>query len=867
MDAPANPLGPWRITHVEMRIELPEGDDTGQRVAVRSQLHIEPVRGAAPGPLVLDGRGLQLVSVAIDDHEVAADGYTIDDSSLTLSLSAEPHVVRTEVTAGIGGPNDLGFTRRPPGLISTTLEPQGFRRITYFLDRPANRATFEVTLVGSSERYPTMLCNGHLIDAGFLPDGRQWMRYDDPITKPSYLFAMVAGPLASWTRPYITGSGREITIAIVAPRDQIDGADFGLDIMQRVLRFDEATGGIEPDLDVLTFVALPGYPDATEYHGLMFFESSVLVVDRRGYVDDDLLLIIANIAHEWGHHVRGNRVTVTSWGQLALKEGLTVLMGQNDARRELFGGVGRVLDVLDLRRLQFPEELTIGAPVVRGEVSDPSSLYTRTTYLKGAEIFGMLRTLLGPERWAEVFAAFVERFDLGAAGVDDFIEIAREFAPRRAADIDGIARWFGLVGRPALVISTATEHDAVTVDIRRTDSLHDDPPVAMPVALAFRTLDGAPLPTRVDGGKPVTEHVHVLRGREGRVSLQADQAVVLSPLRGYSAPVDLAVSMPAEHLASLMVHDDDPFARWWAGEELMIRVVDAHRRGRETTAHGTFAVLADGLQRVAATEQDPMLLAQLLAVPDEFMLGDREPQIDVDGVAAGLDHLRVELGMALHDSLLDVLDRFSGDNVGGDEPSDIAIRSLVEPVLALLLATGSDAAAQASLTQLASANPTRAVRALTQLAHYDEVPLDDLLAATYDQWQFAPKLVDRWLRAQSGARRSDTIERVVALAHGPLYDRNDRSRVMAVWFPFATRNRSVFHHPSGAGYRAFVDELGELLPRNAGLAVRLVGDLLQFRRFDANRQALLRAELERMVTMPGMPDFAVGIVRGLLDRP
>ncbi len=872
MDAPANPLGPWRITHVEMRIELPEGDDVGERVLVRSHLHIEPVEGADPGPLVLDGRGLQLTEVSVDDVVVTSDGYSLDATSLTLELAPGPHAVRTVVNAGIGGLNDQGFTRRPPGLISTTLEPQGFRRVTYFIDRPANRATFDVTLIGSAERYPAMLCNGHLVDTGDLPDGRHWKRYDDPITKPSYLFAMVAGSLATWTRQYLTRSGREVTIGIAAPPALIGGTDFGMDIMERVLEFDERNGGVEPDLDVLTFVALPGYPDATEYHGLMFFESSLLVVDRRGYVDDDLLLIVANIAHEWGHHVRGNRVTVSSWGQLALKEGLTVLMGQNDFRRDLLGDVGRVLDVVDLRRLQFPEELTLGAPVVRGEVSDPSSLYTRTTYLKGAEIFGMLRTLLGPERWPAAFAAFVERFDLGAAGVDDFVAVAREFDPRRADDIDGIARWFGLVGRPAIAISVATqpgatEHGATIVDIRRTDSLRDDPHVAMPIALGFRTLDGEPLPTRVDGGPPVTEHLHVLRGREARVSLQTDQPLVLSPLRGYSAPVDLSVSMPAEHLASLMVHDDDAFARWWASEELMIRVVDAHRRGQETTAQGTLAVLADGLQRVAATENDPLLLAQLLAVPDEFMLGDREAQIDVDGVAGGLDHLRYELGLALHDPLLDVLDRFSADDVKGDRASDIATRSLVEPVLALLLASGSDAAAQASLTQLASLNPTRSVRALTQLAHFDEVPLDDLLAATYEQWQDAPKLVDRWLRAQSGARRSDTIERVVALAAGPLYDRSDRSRVMAVWFPFATRNRSVFHHPSGAGYRAFVDELGELLPLNAGLAVRLVGDLLQFRRFDAARQALLRTELERMVAMPGMPDFAVGILRGLLDQP
>jgi aminopeptidase N len=261
---------------------------------------------------------------------------------------------------------------------------------------------------------------------------------------------------------------------------------------------------------------------------------------------------------------------------------------------------------------------------------------------------------------------------------------------------------------------------------------------------------------------------------------------------------------------------------------------------------------------------DAVLLAQLLAMPDEFMLGDREPRIDVDGVAEGLDFLRVRIGQALHDELLDVWHRFDVDDPAGTSVADLAARMLVEPVLAPLLAAGSADAVALATAVLDAPNATRAMRAFTQLAHVDTVDFEALVERTHRQWQHAPKLVDRWLRAQSGARRADTIQRVAALAGGPLYDRDDRGRVMAVWFPFATRNRSVFHHPSGEGYRIFVDELGELMATNAGLAVRLVGDLLQFKRFDDHRQALLRTELERMVAMPGMPDFAVAIIQSLL---
>jgi aminopeptidase N len=249
------------------------------------------------------------------------------------------------------------------------------------------------------------------------------------------------------------------------------------------------------------------------------------------------------------------------------------------------------------------------------------------------------------------------------------------------------------------------------------------------------------------------------------------------------------------------------------------------------------------------------------------MLGDREPRIDVDGVGGGLAHLRTVLGSALHDDLLDLVRQTDAGVVGGYRAEQIAARSLVEPVLALLVATGSDEALAAARAQLDSADATRSVRALGQLLHLDAVDADALVEMTFRRWEASPKLVDRWLRAQSGARRSDTIARVARLAAGPLYDRSDRSRVMAVWFPFATRNRTVFHDRSGAGYRLFTDELIELMPVNAGLAVRLVGDLLQFQRFDDDRRVLLRAELSRMAAADGMPGFAVGIIEQLLAQP
>ncbi len=854
----------WHLHHVEMTIEL-----ASERVVTHTVAHFTRMPGGAD-EVTLDGQGLELLSLAVDGEPHEAAERDLTDRSLRVHLGAgDEHTVTYTVAALPGGPQDSGFTVRPQ-LLSTNCEPTGFRRITYFLDQPGNRATFDVTLVGDPDRYPVMLSNGDLLGSGTHADGRGWVRFVDPISKPSYLFAVAAGVLSTVTANHTTLTGRNIELRVVAPPAQIDGAAFALRTMTQAMAYDEANGGIEHDLDVLSFVAIPGYPDATEYHGLMFFDSSILVADTRGHVDDDLMVIAANIAHEYGHHVRGNRVTVRTWGQLALKEGLTVLMAQNDFRRHWLGPVGRVLDVLDLRRLQFPEEVTIGAPVVRGEMADPHQLYTRTTYLKGAEIFGMLRTLLGPLRWRAVFDEFVRRFDLGAAGVDDFVALAQELVPDQAADIEGVARWFHLAGRPALRISTEQEADGtLRVRVQRTDSLADEPPVAIPVVFGFHALDGTATTVAVTGqpsGPECTTYLAMVTSRDEAFTATADKPVIVSALRGYSAPVDLATDTSRAHLAALMMGDHDPFTRWWASEALMIEVIDALRAGDDAAADSASAVLIDSLRFVTDHEPDPAMLAQLLAMPDEFMLGDREARIDVDGVAQASATLRRQIGLGIHDGLLQVLARFSRDDPGGTEPSDIAQRMLVEPCLGYLLATGTAESVMAAERQLASPNPTRAVRALGQLAHCDDVSLDAYLAATYERWSGAPKLLDRWLRAQSGSRRADTIARVGALVGSELYERTDRGRVMAIWFPFCTRNRSVFHEPSGAGYRLFVDEVAVLMPLNPGLVIRLVGDLLQFQRFDDSRRELMRAELARMGEMPGMPDFAVGIVRHLLAQ-
>ena len=833
----------WRIANVRLVVEL--GDPV---VVVTSELDIRRRAGSTATDIELDGNSLVLRSLSVDGAP-RNGGFEAHSRGLRIELGgADNYVVTTVVEAAVGGPNAEGFTTRP-GLVSTTCEPEGFRRITYFLDTPANRSWFDVTVVGDPVHHPVMLSNGNRVDVGRFPDGRHWARFVDPVDKPSYLFALIAGRLTFVERIHRTRSGREIRLSVAARPEAAGGAGFALDILDRVMTFDEVQSGVEHDLDHLIFAAIPGYPDATEYHGLMFFDEQLLIADENGHTDDDLLLIIANVAHEYGHHLRGNRITVASWGQLALKEGLTVLF-QNDTRHHLFGEAARVMDLLDLRRVQYPEEFTIGAPVLQGEVADPHQLYTRTTYLKGAEIFRMMRTVVGSSVWREVMDEYVRRHDLQSVTVDDFVRVVSEVAPAHVESIAGIARWFTYRGRPRLTLDGGSAPRFV-----RLDSATEEPPLHIPLRTAEVSTAG------VDG-----DRVRMMTGRELVVD-PPSHGSVLSPIRDFSALVDFESREPVGDLVRLLACEDDPFSRWRAGEELMIRVIDRHRIGDHGGAEETLHALVDTLRVIMSADIDHGLLAQLLMPPDEFMLGDREEMIDVEGVSSGLAYLRGRIGIELGPELLDLLRRT--DLPDGSDRSTEAIkrRMLLEPALGYLLATDSNEALGFALDQFASDNHTRSLRALTQLAHVDRLPVDDYFAEARLRWADSPRLIDRWMRAQSGSRRRDTHLRVRRMLESPDYLRTDRSRVMGVWFPYCTRNRAVFHDPSGEGYRLFVDEVAVLMGINPGLVLRLVGDLLQFKRFEPHRRGLIRDELQRLTEVEGFPDFAVSILKGLLATP
>ena len=850
----------WTVEHTELDVTF-----EASSVLVRSTLEVRFLGAGEdqPTPLVLDGIELELLEITLDGDEVESPSLEVGERTLRLDLGPRRGASLTTTCRPLArDPQDLGVVVQP-GLINSHLEPTGLRRVTYCLDHPSQRSTYRTTLRASRAQFPSLWAGGNLLGERDLGDGRFERTFEDPVPKPTYLVSLVAGNFAERRRVCTLPNGQSVEVLLLAPPHLVDGGDYAFEVLEATMAYDLDHGGVAYDLDRLALVAVAGYPDATEYRGAMYFEPSTLLVDPSGSSDDDLLPILANVSHEYLHHTRGNRVGLASWGQLTVKEGLTVL-AQNDLREQLDGPASRIAAVSFLRRVQFPEEGTLKVAVVPSDPPPATAMYNRTTYLKGAEIFRMLRLVAGEEAFTSAFSSFVEAFDLRPAEVADLVDRLKVAAPAVAADLDAVARWFSLVGRPVVEATVTSRGDRLAVHLERVDQLGDTEPVAIPVDLACLDAHGI-VPSTVEG-RASTEHRILLRGRAADVVLETTAGAVPSLLRGFSAPIDLRVNLADVDLGRILQHDPDPYAAWSAAEQLKARVVDAVRSESPRQADDPLAVLVGALRSRLEAGADPALLAELLAIPSEVALADREPVIDVDGTHAGVLRLSAGLGEALGEVLTQMVAGFV-DQPAATTPVARAQRSMVDAALRLLGARGSSADWELIAGAVREGGSTVSTRALAVACSAGHPDLETLLAETEARWAEAPKLFDRWIRAQSAAPRPETIALVAQLVASPRYDRRDRSRVMAVWFPFCTLNRVAFHDRSGEGYRIFIDEVGELAEVNPGVVLRLVGDLLQFQRFDPQRQQLLRTQLERVRSFTGLGPFALSVVDQLLASP
>jgi len=814
-------------------------------------------------PLRLDGRELELIAISLDDQPLAADRYQLDNEALTLLDPPAAFSLRIATRIHPQANTSLEGLYSSNGIFCTQCEAEGFRKITFFPDRPDVLSRFTVTLEAEAKAFPVLLANGNLLTTAVLADGRHSATWQDPFPKPCYLFAMVAGDLACLREGFVTKSGRQVSLAIYSEHHNAAKCGHAMRSLKQAMAWDEKRFGLEYDLDQYMIVAVDDFnAGAMENKGLNIFNSKYVLAQPQTATDVDYNGIESVVAHEYFHNWTGNRVTCRDWFQLSLKEGLTVFRDQEFSADTNSRAEHRIHDVIALRASQFPEDAGPMAHPVRPEsYIEINNFYTMTVYEKGAEVIRMLHTILGEERFQRGMAIYLQRHDGGAATTDDFVR-AMEEALGEEGGLAQFRLWYSQPGTPQLVVSSHFDQAAkeFCLNVRQVASPRAGETPAMlhiPLAIGLLGPDGGQLPLRLKGEDRAggTSEVLHLRGAEQSFTFTGiEQRPVPSLLRGFSAPVRLQDEASDDDLCLLAEHDPDPFARWEAGQRLMVKTIlslmEEARAERPLSLSPTVEKFVRGALD-PRRQGDEALLAQLLTLPAEDYLAEQVTEIDVDAIHAAREFLRGQLRACLGQEWLATYQANQTPPPYRYQPKLAGKRRLKNLCLGYLMA-GPAPVTDLALNQFQQAdNMTDSLAALTVLVHADgaEAEAKATLMAFANQWQGEALVMDKWFAVQASAPRPGTLSRVKALLGHPAFSITNPNKVRALLGAFAA-NPICFHDKGGAGYQFLADQVLGLDPINPHIAARLAGRFAQWRRHLPARQALMRSQLERMLACP-----------------
>ncbi len=848
---------PFLVDAIELHFDLDP-----ERTVVRSRLQLRRNPEAAGTPsLVLDGQELELLGIELDGKPLDPGSYRLEAESLTID--AVPEAFELAVTTAIrpAANTALEGLYVSSGNFCTQCEPEGFRRITYYPDRPDVMARFTTTVAGDRSHYPVLLSNGNPVAQGELEGGRHFVTWEDPFPKPSYLFALVAGQLARIEDTFATRSGREVALRFYVEERNRDKCAHAVASLKKAMAWDERTFGLEYDLDIYMVVAVDDFNmGAMENKGLNVFNSKYVLALPDTATDADYQGIEGVIGHEYFHNWTGNRVTCRDWFQLSLKEGLTVFRDQEFSADMTSRAVKRIQDVRVLRNAQFPEDAgPMAHPVRPDSYQEINNFYTTTVYNKGAEVIRMQHTLLGAAGFRRGLELYFARHDGQAVTVDDFVAA---MADANGVDLEQFKRWYAQAGTPVLTARGAWHGASRSYTLTLSQKTAPTPgqerkePFHLPVAVGLLGRDGRDLPLRLEGEETAKGTTRVLELREAEQSftfLDVPEPPVPSLLRGFSAPVKVEVELLDSDLAFLWAHDSDPFNRWEAGQQLATRVLLGlaadWQAGREL-------VLPEVLRRafleaLTDTAADPALLAQALLLPAEGYLAEQMEVADPDAIHAAREAVRRGLGKELAAELLAV---FEANRVVGPyrpEPEAVGRRSLRNLCLAYL-AAGDEGAGMARAERLfrEAGNMTDAMAGLAVLANGTSKLRAGALADFYARWQHDPLVVDKWLSLQAMALQPGTLAEVERLLTHPAFNIKNPNKVRALVGAFAHGNPVCFHAADGSGYRFVAERILELDPLNPQVAARLAGAFGRWRRFGEERQQLMREQLQRILGAP-----------------
>jgi aminopeptidase N len=863
----------WLVETVSLDVTL---HPTAARI--RATLALKPNPRSASAPLILNGDGLSLISLKLDGTVMGPDSYVATPESLTIAQPPNGSFnLEIETIVDPSANTQLSGLYRSNGTYCTQCEAEGFRRITFFPDRPDVMAVYTTRIEADKTEAPVLLSNGNLVEHGEAPGGRHFAVWHDPHPKPSYLFALVAGDLACVEDHYVTMSGRNVTLRIYVEHGKQDHCLYAMDSLKRAMLWDEKAFGREYDLDIFMIVAVSDFNmGAMENKGLNVFNDKYVLASADTATDADFSHIEAVIAHEYFHNWTGNRITCRDWFQLCLKEGLTVFRDQEFSSDMRSRPVKRIADVRSLRGTQFVEDAGPLAHSVRPETyKEINNFYTTTIYEKGAEVVRMVQTLVGQEKFRVGMDLYFARHDGEAATVEQFIQC---FADASGHDLTQFMRWYSQAGTPEVTVSGKFDAARKTYILECKQAVPPTPgqtvkePMVIPLSLGLVGRNGHDLPLKLSTGKPIERDVLVLNKPVARFEfVNIDQDPVISINRGFSAPIKLITDLAASDLAFLAAHDADPFNRWQALQTISMRLlidnVAALRSGRPTRSDDQLMLALAAILDDTALE--PAFVALALVPPGEGDVArEISRDIDPDAIFRARAGLRAATGEQLGPALATLYDRMALSGDYSPDAQSAGRRALRNVAIDLLAATGKPAVIARVCRQYETANNmTDRMAALVTLSLHEVPEREHALADFHARYASDALVVDKWFSLQATIPQPNTLENVRRLTAHPAFSPANPNRVRALIGAFAQGNTTQFNRADGLGYDFVADTVLALDQKNPQISARLATAFRSWRMLEAGRRMKAEAALTRIKGAPGLSRDLADIVERALAEP
>lgn len=859
----------YLIKTTDLRFEIYEGETI---VSAMLHLYRNPAAQTPATELTLHGADLELISIALDGRVLSDTDYQFGEESLTIFNTPAEFKLLSITKIKPESNTSLEGLYRSRTMYCTQCEAEGFRKITYYLDRPDVMSEFTTTVV-ADKKYPVLLSNGNLIDQGDTENNRHYATWHDPFKKPAYLFALVAGDLAHIEDTFTTCSSREVALKIFVEPKDLDKCDHAMTSLKNSMRWDEEVYGREYDLNIFMIVAVDDFNmGAMENKGLNIFNTSCVLAKPETTTDGGFQRVEGVVAHEYFHNWSGNRVTCRDWFQLSLKEGFTVYRDSEFSADMGSRTVKRVEDVTLLRTLQFAEDAGPMAHPIRPEsYIEISNFYTMTIYEKGAEIIRMLATLLGKENFRKGADLYFERHDGQAVTTEDFVAALADASGR---DLTQFKRWYAQAGTPRLQVTDYYDEDAQEYSLTIKQSCPPTPecqqklPFHIPIAIGLLGSAGD-LPLYLKNVEPDFETgdnthkvLELTAAEQTFVFQRVQEKPVPSLLRGFSAPVKLHYDYSRADLMVLMSRDSDGFNRWEASQQLGLQAIrhamGAYQRGEDLAVLQLDADLIAAYRSVLQDDSlDKAMVAYMLSLPSEAYLSELADVVDVEAIHYSRTAIRNIIARELHDDFSRIYHAYDHTQLYTATAEAIASRSLKNVALGYLMLLGEEKLIRACEQQYRTANNmTDVMAALTQLVN-SAVPLAKQLAEAalvdfYQRWQHESLVVNQWISVQATCVLPNTLAKVKALQTHAAYDGKNPNKIRALVASFCNGNAINFHADAGAGYQFLADQIIILNAQNPQIASRLLTPLTKWKKYSPERQGLMKSELERIMAEPNL---------------